>query len=88
LRTIKPLDEATITASLKKTGKLLVVDHGYWTQGFSATVAAVAAQRVLGSKVARITFPDASGPMAKEMISWMRPDAPKILDAVTKFAKM
>lgn len=88
LRTIKPLDEATITASVKKTGKLLVVDHGYWTQGFSATVAAVAAQRVLGSKVARITFPDASGPMAKEMISWMRPDAPKILDAVTKFAKM
>jgi len=88
LRTIKPLDEATITASVKKTGKLLVVDHGYWTQGFSATVAAVAAQRVLGSKVARITFPDASGPMAKEMIGWMRPDAPKILDAVTKFAKM
>jgi pyruvate/2-oxoglutarate/acetoin dehydrogenase E1 component len=88
LRTIKPLDEATITASVKKTGKLLVVDHGYWTQGFSATVAAAGAQGVLGAKVARITFPDASGPAAREMIGWMRPDAAKIVDAVTKFAKM
>ncbi len=87
LRTIKPLDEDAIATSVKKTGKLLVVDHGYWTAGFSATVAAVAAQRVLGSKVARITFPDASGPAATEMIGWMRPDAPKILDAVKQFAK-
>lgn len=87
LRTIKPLDEATITASVKKTGKLLVVDHGYWTNGFSANVVAIAAQRVPGAKVARIAFPDAAGPAAREMISWLRPDAPKIVDAVKKLAK-
>jgi pyruvate dehydrogenase E1 component beta subunit len=87
LRTIKPLDEATIVASVKKTGKLLVVDHGYWTNGFSANVVAVAAQKVPGAKVARITFPDAAGPAAKEMIGWMRPDAPKIVAAATALAK-
>lgn len=87
LRTIKPLDEATLVASVKKTGKLLVVDHGYWTNGFSANVVAVAAQKVPGAKVARITFPDAAGPAAKEMIGWMRPDAPKIVAAVTALVK-
>jgi pyruvate/2-oxoglutarate/acetoin dehydrogenase E1 component len=87
LRTIKPLDEDTIAASVKKTGKLLVVDHGYWTNGYSANVVAVAAQRVPGAKVARITFPDAAGPASREMIGWLRPDAPKIIDAVTKLMK-
>lgn len=87
LRTIKPLDEDAIAASVKKTGKLLVVDHGYWTNGFSANVVAVAAQRVPGAKVARIAFPDAAGPASREMIGWLRPDAPKIIDAVTKMAK-
>lgn len=87
LRTIKPMDEDTLVASVKKTGKLLVVDHGYWTNGFSAHVVAVAAQKVSGAKVARITFPDAAGPAAREMIGWLRPDAPKIIDAVTTLAK-
>lgn len=87
LRTIKPLDEDTIATSVKKTGKLLVVDHGYWTNGYAANVVAVAAQRVPGAKVARITFPDAAGPASKEMIGWLRPDAPKIVDAVTKLVK-
>lgn len=87
LRTIKPFDEATVLASAKKTGKLFVVDHGYWTNGFSANVLAIAAQKVPGLQVARITFPDAAGPASKEMIGWMRPDAPKIVSAVTQFVK-
>jgi len=87
LRTIKPMDEATLIASVKKTGKLLVVDHGYWSNGFSAHVVATVAQKVTGAKVARITFPDAAGPAAREMIGWLRPDAPKIIDAVTTMVK-
>jgi len=87
LRTIKPLDEATIAASVKKTGRLLVVEDGYWSNGFSANVVAIAAQKVPGAKVGRITFPDAAGPAAQEMISWMRPDGPKILDALKQILK-
>ena len=37
-----------------------------------------------GAKVARITFPDAPPPGAREIISWMTPDAPKIVEAARK----
>jgi len=88
IRSLKPLDEAGLAASVKKTGRLLCVDHGYWTSGFSATVLAVAAQKVPGAKVGRITFPDAAGPAPSEMIGWMRPDAPKILLAAQAMMKV
>jgi pyruvate dehydrogenase E1 component beta subunit len=87
-RTLKPLDVATIAASVEKTGKLLVVDHGYWTCGFAANVVAEVAQVVDGAICRRITFPDAAGPAAGEMIQWLRPDAPKILQAVETMAAL
>lgn len=84
LRSIKPWDVELVSASAKKTGKLLVVEHGYWTNGFSANVIAEVVQKQPGVRAGRITFPDAAGPAAAEMINWMRPDAPKIIDAVKK----
>jgi pyruvate/2-oxoglutarate/acetoin dehydrogenase E1 component len=84
LRTIKPLDTATLFASVKKTGRLLVVDHAPYTNSFSSHVLAEVAQFVPGVKMRKITFPDAPGPGAREMILWMRPDAPKIVDAAKK----
>jgi len=88
MRSIKPMDEAGLAASVKKTGRLLVVEHGYWTNGFSANVVAVAAQKVPGAKVGRITFPDAAAPNSSEMVAWMRPDAPKIVAAAQQVMKM
>jgi pyruvate/2-oxoglutarate/acetoin dehydrogenase E1 component len=88
LRSIKPLDTATLFASVKKTGRLLVVDHSPYTNSFSAHVLSEVAQFVPGAKMRRITFPDAPGPGAREMILWMRPDAPKIEDAVKKMLAM
>jgi pyruvate dehydrogenase E1 component beta subunit len=87
LQSIKPLDTATLFASVKKTGRLLVVEHGPYG-GFSSHVISEVAQFVPGSKVRKITFPDAPGPGAREMIEWMRPDAPKILDAAVKMMKL
>jgi len=87
-RTLKPLDVETIVDSVKKTGKLLVVEHGYWTNGYSANVIAEVAQNLDGAILRRITFPDAAGPADGGMIRWMRPDAPKILEAVQKVAAM
>lgn len=88
IRSVKPLDVNTIVNSVEKTGKLLVVEHGYWTNGFSAHVVAEVCQRVDGVKARRITFPDAAGPAAQEMISWLRPDAPKILAAAQAMAAL
>ena len=87
-RTLKPLDVDTIAKSVEKTGKLLVVEHGYWTNGFSAHIVAAVAQVVDGAILRRITFPDAAGPASGDMIAWMRPDAPKIVEAVEKMAAM
>jgi acetoin:2,6-dichlorophenolindophenol oxidoreductase subunit beta len=87
LRTIKPVDVDTLTASVKKTRRLLVVDHGNYTNGFGSHVVAEMAQKVSGAKFARIAFPDAPGPGARAMMSWMRPDAPKIVDAAQKLIK-
>lgn len=87
-RTIKPLDVDTMVASVKKTGRLLVVDHGNYTNGFGSHVVAEMAQRVPGARVARIAFPDAPGPGARSMMTWMRPDAPKIVDAAKKLIRL
>ena len=39
------------------------------------------AQAVPGVKVKKLAFPDVPGPGSAEMMAWLRPDAPKILDA-------
>jgi pyruvate dehydrogenase E1 component beta subunit len=83
-RSLKPFDNATLFASVKKTGRLLVVDHAPYTNSFSSHVLAEVAQFVPGAKVRKIAFPDAPGPASKVMIDWMRPDAPKIVDAAKK----
>lgn len=86
LRTIKPLDVDTLVASVKKTGKMLVVEHGHYTSSFGSHVIAEVVQKVPGSKVKKLSFPDAWGPVEQGMMAWMRPDAPKIVDAVKQFA--
>ncbi len=88
LISIKPLDTAAIFASVKKTGRMLVVDHAPYTQSFSSHVVSEVAQFVPGAKVRKIAFPDTPGPAAKEMIFWLRPDAPKITDAAVKMMKL
>jgi pyruvate dehydrogenase E1 component beta subunit len=88
LRTLKPLDTETLFNSVKKTGRLLVVEQGNYTQGFGSHVLAEVAQEVPGAIIRKISFPDAPGPGAAEMIRWMTPDAPKIIDAAQQLVKL
>ena len=80
-RSLKPLDVDTIAGSVRKTGRLLVVEHGHYSAGFGAHVLSEVAQEVPGSKLRRIAYPDVPGPGAAGMMAWLRPDAPKIIDA-------
>jgi len=69
LRTLKPLDEATVLNSLRKTGRLVVVTEASGLCGVAAEIAALAATRalhVLRAPVVRLTGPDAPAPS-----SWM-----------------
>lgn len=86
-RTLKPLDVATIEESVRKTRRLLVVEHGYYTASFGSHIIAEVAQSVAGARMRKIAFPDASGPGAAGMMAWLRPDAPKILDAAIQLAR-
>jgi pyruvate/2-oxoglutarate/acetoin dehydrogenase E1 component len=86
-RSLKPLDIETLAGSARKTKRLLVVEHGHYTAGFSAHVLAEVVQAVPGIKARRIAFPDAPGPGAASMMSWLRPDAPKIIDAVQQLVR-
>lgn len=80
-RTLKPLPLDTLFQSVRKTGKLLVIDHGHETLGTAAEIISRVAIGVPGAKVGRSTFPDAPAPGAREMITWMTPDAEKVIAA-------
>ena len=80
-RSLKPLDVETLAASARKTRRVLVVEHGHYTASFGSHVIAEIAQAVPGVKVKKLAFPDVPGPGSAEMMEWLRPDAPKIVDA-------
>lgn len=62
LRSLKPLDEAAVLRSLRKTGRLIVVHEASGLCGIAAEIAALAATRAydaLRAPVVRLTGPDA-----------------------------
>lgn len=80
-RTLKPLPIDPIIKSVRKTGKLLVIDHGHESHGTASEIISRVAMAVPGAKFGRSTFPDSPPPGAKGMITWMTPDASKIVIA-------
>ena len=86
-RTLKPLDIDLIAASVRKTRRLLVVEHGHYTNSYGSHVIAEAVQAVPGVRAKKIAFPDVPGPGAAGMMGWLRPDAPKILDAAIQMMR-
>jgi pyruvate/2-oxoglutarate/acetoin dehydrogenase E1 component len=87
-RSLKPFDVDTLVASVKKTRRLLVVEHGHYTNGFGSHVIAEAVQVVPGIRAKKLSFPDVPGPGAKGMMAFLRPDAPKIIDAAVHMMKV
>ena len=84
-RTLVPLDEEAILRSVQKTGRLVVVDEDYERCGFSAEVAAVAAEKgfhSLKAPVSRVTNPNVPIPFNRELESHVLPDAEKIMRAI------
>jgi len=65
LRTIRPLDEKTILDSVKKTGRLLVVDGAWKSFGVSSEIMAMVSEKAFGflkGPPRRIAFPDIPTP--------------------------
>ena len=84
-RTIVPLDVDTIINSIKKTGKLVVVDEGYPRCGFATDVAALAVNKTFDSlkaPVKIVTPPATPVPFSPVLESEWIPSSEKIEKAV------
>ena len=82
-----PLDEETILNSVKKTGRLLVVDCGWTTCGVSAEIAALAAEKAfseLKAPVQRLGNEAVPCPVAKPLENEFYPSAKKIVARVCR----
>ena len=89
-RTLVPLDEEAVLRSVQKTGRLVVVDEDYERCGFSAEVAAVAAEKgfhSLKAPVSRVANPNVPIPFNRELERHVLPDAEKIVRAIRNSVK-
>jgi pyruvate dehydrogenase E1 component beta subunit len=85
LRTLVPFDEETILASVKKTGRVVIVHEAPRTSGFGAEIAATIAEKAilhLDAPIVRVTGFDTPFPYTLERE--YLPDADRILDAVER----
>ena len=81
LRSIRPLDVETVTESVARTGRLLVVDEDYRDFGLSGELAAVALEAGLAPSYARVCT-DGVIPYARDLENAALPNAARIEDAV------
>jgi pyruvate dehydrogenase E1 component beta subunit len=83
-RSMRPLDEAIILRSLRKTGHLVVADTSWSMYGFASEVAALAAEKGhawLRAPVRRVTPPDCPAPVAKPLEDAFHPTPLTIMQA-------
>jgi 2-oxoisovalerate dehydrogenase E1 component beta subunit len=90
LRTLAPLDRDTILASVRKTGKAMVVYEDNLTGGFGAEVAAIISEHAfddLDGPVVRVAAPDIPGmPFNTPQEDFFMPSPAKIAEAMRKLA--
>ena len=85
LRTLKPLDEEIIFESLKKTGKILIVDTGPAMAGVCAEIGCLVAEKGfhdLRGPVRRIGLPDSPIPAGFTLEQYYFPDKDRIAKVI------
>ena len=89
VRSLAPLDTATLVASAQKTGRVLVVEEGPLTGGVAAEIATRITEGAfssLAAPVRRLAMPDVPVPSARELERAVMPDAAAIADAARDLA--
>jgi pyruvate/2-oxoglutarate/acetoin dehydrogenase E1 component len=87
LRTLKPLDTGAILATVRKTGKVLIVHEAHLTCGVGGEIAALIAQHAfedLDGPITRLAAPDVPVPYTPPLEDEYRPDRAKIAAAARK----
>ena len=87
LRSIKPLDEKLLFNSIKKTGRLVVVDAGWKTCGVAAEISALVASncfKYLKTPIMRVSLPDTPAPSSSILEKAYYPNHNDIISTVKK----
>jgi len=91
IRSLVPLDEETIYASLAKTNRVVVVNEAPMTCGFAGEIVARItnnAFHLLDAPPLRVTRLDTPVPWAKPLESFVLPSVEKILDAARRVVSL
>lgn len=90
-RTLIPLDKDLIINSVKKTGKLMLVNDAYKTGGFIGEIAALVTESeafdYLDYPIVRLASEDVPVPYARVLEEGILPDVAKIKAAIYKMAR-
>jgi acetoin:2,6-dichlorophenolindophenol oxidoreductase subunit beta len=84
-RTLVPLDKELILESVRKTGRLVVVEEDNRTNGWAAEIAAMAAEEAffwLDAPVKRVSAPDTPPPFAPVMEEFYVPSEARVIETV------
>jgi pyruvate dehydrogenase E1 component beta subunit len=84
LRTIRPMDIATIVESVKKTARLVTIEEGWRQSGIGAEIAARVMEEAfdwLDAPVARVTGEDVPMPYAANLEKLALPSIEKVVEA-------
>ncbi len=91
IRTLAPLDKATVLEAFKKTGKALIVHEDNRFLGYGAEIAAILSDEAfeyMDGPIRRLTGPDVPGvPFAHTMQDYFMPSTEKIADAIRELAE-
>jgi pyruvate dehydrogenase E1 component beta subunit len=84
LRTLRPLDDATIMASLRKTRRAVIVDEGWRSGGLSAEIGMRIVEQAfydLDAPIARVCSEEVPIPYARHLEAAAIPQVDKIVAA-------
>jgi pyruvate dehydrogenase E1 component beta subunit len=85
VRSLRPLDQTLLLASLAKTGRLVVADTGHSTAGMAAEIIAIASESAfdwLKAAPRRVCFPECPTPTSPTLSAEFYPRAGHIVAAV------
>lgn len=90
-RTLIPLDKELIIESVKKTGRVILVNDAHKTSGFIGEISAIISESeafdYLDAPIVRLAGEDVPMPYAQNLEMEMIPTVEKIVDAIRKMAR-
>lgn len=90
LRSLVPLDREHVIASVRKTGRLIVVDEDYHSYGVTGEIIASVVEQdiaMLKAPPKRVAYPDIPIPYSRPMEQWALPNPAKIVAAFDSMAR-